>query len=478
MKNNTFKAFFGKSTSPEDILKHFSSPQLTYEERLALGKSSREKTPRGKHAEFKPLKDRPDPIGILKEQAKTRLPQLIPIRHARMLSNPYAFYRGTAAIMAADLQGTPSTDIMVQACGDMHLSNFGVYASAERQLVFGINDFDETHKGAWEWDLKRLAGSAAVAARYLGVKEKDQEMAAQVVSEGYRKNMRTYAKMGYISTWYSTITEEALLKTLSLEVRKNAVKLMQKARNNTHLQVLDKMTELVDNKQRIIEKIPFVVRETHSASGRPIVELLDEFLIAYIDSLSYDRRELLGKYRIVDVARKVVGVGSVGTRCWVIMMRGANEDDPLFIQIKEAQPSVLERFFPGTMTFKSNGHRVVIGQRIIQGSPDIFLGWGIIEGIHFYVRQLRDMKGSTDVEPGKTKFGDFLEYCSLCGWSLSQAHAKGGDAAVITGYMGKSEEFDDAIGRFALSYADQNDRDYEQMIKAAKRGDIQVATGD
>jgi uncharacterized protein (DUF2252 family) len=443
------------------------------EERKAKGKALREKVPHERHAEYPPSSNRADPVAILEEQAKTRLPFLVPIRYARMLASPFAFLRGSAAVMAADLARTSVTGLTVQACGDMHVANFGVYASAERNLVFGINDFDETLPGAWEWDLKRLAASAVVVARFDGADKVLCEEAARATVRSYRKNMRKYAKMRNLDLWYSRIDEQGILAALSPEVREVAERVMAKARKRGHMQVLEKMAALVDSKHRIVEVAPLIVRETRTQDGRSVAEALAHTLDIYINSLPDERRSLLARYRIVDVARKVVGVGSVGTRCWVALMSGNGPDDPLFLQYKEAQPSVLAPYSE-TPRWECEGKRVVVGQRLIQGSPDIFLGWGTQpNGGHFYIRQLRDMKGGVEFDPKRVN--QLPEYCKLCGWALALAHAKSGDPAAIAGYLGKSDGMDEAVARFAAAYAEQTDRDYDALVKAAKEKRIRVA---
>ncbi len=449
-------------------------------ERLAAGKALRQQVSRRAHAEFKPASDREDPIAILEAQAKTRLLELVPVRYARMLTSPFAFLRGSAAVMIGDIAPAVTTGLTVQACGDMHVANFGVFASAERNLVFGINDFDETHLGAWEWDLKRLTASAVVAGRFLGADRVLCEEAARAVVRSYRQYMRQYANLGYLELWYTNITEAAFLNVLPPESRKRAVRIAEKARQRTHLQVLEKMTDLVDNQQRIIEVQPLIVRAQMTGTGRPIAEALELLLRDYLASMGADRRFLLSRYRILDVARKVVGVGSVGTRCWVIYLQGKDADDPLFLQVKEAQPSVLAPYTGNSPTddpaIENQGHRVVAGQRLIQGAPDIFLGWGEQDGIQYYVRQLRDMKGGVEFDPAKFRVASLPDYCGLCGWALALAHAKSSDAAMLAGYVGKSEDLDEALAKFAHDYADQTERDYELLAAAARQGRIKVAS--
>ena len=457
------------------LLAHFTAAKASVRERFAQGKRLRQHTPRSSHAALKLSSRRFDPVDVLEAQAKTRLANLVPVRYARMLASPFAFLRGSAAIMARDLSTTPRTGLHVQACGDMHLGNFGVFATAERTLAFGINDFDETSPGAWEWDLKRLATSALVAGRVLGANKQLCQEAARAVVQSYREHVQRYARMGHLQLWNTQINEQSLLKALPKNLRKRAKSLLAKARRRTHLQVLEKLTDILDDRQRIVETKPLIVRETHTSAGRPIREALGLFLLHYMASLAPDRCLLLSRYRVVDVARKVVGIGSVGTRCWVMYMEGQDGDDPLFIQVKEAQPSVLEPYF-GKSSFGNHGQRVVAGQQLIQGSPDIFLGWGELDGTHYYVRQLRDMKGGVSLEPGKFRPQSLPAYAGLCGWALAFAHAKSGDAALLAGYVGQNDALDEAIAAFAASYGDQTERDHAALQAAAKRGRIKVAS--
>ncbi len=453
---------------------HLLSNQSSVEERMAAGKALREKYPREMHGEYKPAENRADPVSILKKQAETRLPFLVPIRYARMLTSPFAFLRGSAAVMAADLAAANTTSIRVQTCGDMHVANFGVFGSAERSLVFGINDFDETLPGPWEWDLKRLSASIVSAGRFLGANDKLCKEAVLAASELYRKHMKKYANMGYLELYYETIQGSDILKVISPSAKKRAEKIFEKAGKRTHMQVLAKLTDIVDKKNMLRENAPFIVRETHSQSGRSINEALGLVLDSYLNSLADEKKKLLNHYRIVDVVRKVVGVGSVGTRCWVIFLKGNHSGDPLFLQVKEAQTSVLEPFAEKSV-YSNHGQRVVAGQRILQAAPDIFIGWGEVDGIHFYIRQLRDMKGGVEFDPEKVKIKNLPQYTALCGWALALAHAKSGDAAIIAGYAGKSSELDKAMARFAFSYAAQTENDYTALAEAAKKGRINVA---
>ena len=445
------------------------------DERIKAGKKLRLKFPFSKLGIYKPALDRADPVSILEEQGKIRLQELVPIRHARMLTSPFAFLRGAAAIMAADLVASaPTSGIQVQACGDMHVANFGVFASAERNLIFGINDFDETLPGPWEWDLKRLVASIIASGRFLGADKKLCETCVKEAVSSYRNRMKQYAQMGSLELWYTTIKEKDIEKTLSPAQQKVLKKITGKARERTHMQVLGKLTDLVDNKYRLREDAPFIVRETHTKAGRTIEEALQLFLDCYFNSLADDRKSLLQHYHITDVVRKVVGVGSVGTRCWVLFLTGNKANEPLFLQVKEAQPSVLEPFVAKSK-YTNPGRRVVEGQRLIQGAPDIFLGWGEQDGIHFYVRQLRDMKGGREFDPANGKLENYGRYCATCAWALALAHAKSGDAAMIAGYAGSSDKLDKAMVRFAISYANQTEKDFQALTAAAKRGRIQVA---
>ena len=459
----------------ESSFNQFYPEHQSIQERFASGKELRKKHPRLLHGEYKPAADRADPVSVLEEQGKSRLQELVPVRYARMLTSPFAFLRGGAAIMASDLATSgENTGINVQACGDMHVAYFGVFASAERNLVFGINDFDETLPGPWEWDMKRLVTSIMVSGRFLGADKRLCAESVRAAVSSYCKRMKQYAFMGNMELWYSTISEKDILNTLSPSARKGAEKIMGKARHRSHMQVLSKLTDIIDEKHRMRENAPFIVRQTHTQSGRPIEEALGLLLESYFLSLADDRKKLIQEYRIVDVARKVVGVGSVGTRCWVIFLLGNHSDDPLFLQVKEAQHSVLEPFASKSI-YENQGRRVVEGQRLIQGAPDIFLGWGEQDGIHFYLRQLRDWKGGIEFDPRVVKIKNYPQYCSLCGWAMALAHAKSGDPAMISGYVGNSDELDKAMLKFALAYSEQNEKDFKALKAAAKSGRIKVA---
>src|SRR5215813_7720150 len=436
-------------------------------QRLVAGKALRKQVPRAAHATYSKRASRRDPIEILERQSATRLRKLVPVRYGRMLANPFAFLRGSAAIMASDLSASPVCNTRVASCGDAHVKNFGVYASAEGNLVFSINDFDEVYVGPWEWDLKRLAASAVVATQFMGGNKAQSEQAARQCVRFYRKRIYRYAEMGYLDVWHDRIDERAVLDSLAPRERRTDYAIIDKVR---HIRPLEKLTEQVNGTHRFIEDVPLIVRETRSESGAPIKLMLDRFLRAYIDSLAYDRRVLLSRYQIVDFARKVVGVGSVGTRCWVLLLQGIDDDDPLFLQVKEAQASVLEPYSDLKLPFDQKGRRVVFGQRLTQGSPDIFLGWGSVDGHEFYIRQLAELKGDAEFESVET----LHDYCGLCGWALALAHAKSGDPAVIAGYCGKSDALDDAIRKFAMSYAKQTEQDYEALVKAKRIGSIKA----
>jgi len=449
------------------LVESFMIKRPSVGQRMVAGKALRKHVPRAAQSIYEKRTDRPDPVEILERQSATRVQKLVPVRYGRMLASPFAFLRGSAAIMASDLSRLPITGTRVAACGDAHVKNFGVYASAERNLVFSINDFDEVYVGPWEWDLKRLAASAVVATQFMGGNKAQSEQAARECVRSYRKRIYRYAEMGYLDVWHDRIDERAVLDSLAPRERRTAYDIIDKVR---HIRPLEKLTQQVNGTHRFIEDVPLIVRETRSESGAPIKLMLDRFLRAYIDSLAYDRRVLLSRYQIVDFARKVVGVGSVGTRCWVLLLQGIDGDDPLFLQVKEAQVSVLEPYSDLKLPFDHEGRRVVFGQRLTQASPDIFLGWGRVDGHEFYIRQLAELKGDTEFESVET----FHDYCGLCGWALALAHAKSGDPAVIAGYCGKSDALDEAIRKFAMSYAKQNEQDYEALVKARRIGRVKA----
>ena len=457
----------------------FLNKNPSHQERLALGTSIREQTSHSSLAEFTVKNNRQTPIDILLTQAKTRLPPYIPIRHARMAVNPFAFFRGGAAIMAKDLAGVPSPAITVQLCGDMHVSNFGFFSTTEHQLVFGINDFDETLPGHFDWDLKRLTASAMIVGQLLGQDQVYGEAIVRNICTAYRKSLHRYATIPYVDLKRSYIDEKVLLsstakhgKTVSQKYIKN---LFEKARKNTNHGVLGKLIEKTPNGPRFIESPPLIEHADVSIrKGTKISAILDDVLQTYTKSLASDRQYLLMRYKLIDWVRKVVGVGSVGTACWAMYFEGQDVDDPLFLQLKEAQKSVLAPYFPSNK-FHNEGKRVIDGQALIQGAPDLFLGFGKAEA-HFYIRQLRDMKGGIPIGKGGITAKEFPDFAKLFGWALANAHARSGDPAVLTGYCGKSEALDDALVKFSISYSKQNDADYDTFLRAIKSGKISAAT--
>jgi uncharacterized protein (DUF2252 family) len=450
---------------------------LDYQQRHERGRAARRLVPRGSHAQWTPMSDRPDPVDLLEAQARDRIPDLVPIRYGRMMASPFAFLRGSAIIMAQDLAGTPNSGIHAQLCGDAHLLNFGAYASPERALLFDLNDFDETLPGPWEWDVKRLAASFVVAGRDNGFDAADCRNAARAVTASYRQRMTRFSEMGELEVWYSRIGE-AEVKGLLTEARagkkttKKLSKNVQKTRGRDSLQAFSKLTTVADGRRMIIDDPPLLVR---IPEGDEIRAQVYAILESYKRTLQEDRRHLLERFRFVDAARKVVGVGSVGTRAYVVLLEGRDRDDPLFLQVKEAGASVLEGHIPSG-THEHHGHRVVAGQRLMQAASDIFLGWFRgTEGRDFYWRQLKDMKGSAKVESMSPD--ELVLYAGLCGWALARAHARSGDRVQIAAYLGKSERFDHAIADFAVAYADQNEQDHEALCAAVQSGRI-VADAD
>jgi uncharacterized protein (DUF2252 family) len=439
--------------------------------RISAGRERRKAVPRSAQASWSPSADRPDPIGLLQQSDPQRLPHLLPIRYGRMLASPFAFLRGAAAIMACDLATTPSTGIKVQLAGDAHLANFGGYATPERNLVFGVNDFDETLPGPWEWDIKRLVASVVVAGRSGGFRASDCAAASQAAVRSYREQMARYARMGYLALYHAQIDVETIQATLSTaSERKLLRKGVARAKSRDNLQALNKMTVVVDGQVRIRDDPPLV---THVSDPR-FGDLAKEVTRQYLRTLEADRKALLRRYSVVDAALKVVGVGSVGTRCYIVLCMGANDADPLFLQIKQAQASVLEPYLAKSR-WKAHGERVVVGQRIIQPASDIFLGWGREPSADYYVRQLRDMKVSVDVSTLSSS--GLASYAAVCGWALALAHARSGDPAQITGYLGTGDTFDRALTAFAGSYADQTERDHAALAAAVKSGRIKARTG-
>jgi uncharacterized protein (DUF2252 family) len=459
---------------------------VTAADRAAQGKAARAANPRSSHADFQPSPDRSDPVDILERQARTRVPDLVPIRYGRMLASPFAFYRGGAAIMAEDLAATPRSGLTVQCCGDAHLSNFGVFASPERRLVFDLNDFDETLPGPWEWDVKRLATSMLIAARSNDFRKRDQRRAVLDCVKSYRTTMTRFAGTGDLDVWYSRIEIESVFAQYADQFRpkalKGAEKFLAKARTKDSTSALTKLTEIVDGKPRIVDASPLIVPIDKLAGVTERERTLDELrriLGVYRDSLPIERRHLFDQFEFVDLARKVVGVGSVGTEAWIVLLLGPVGNEPLFLQVKEAQPSVLEEFV-GDSEFDNHGERVVVGQRLMQASSDIFLGWlrvddGTDAQTDYYGRQLKDWKGAAEIDQMDPE--SLAAYGRLCGGTLARAHARTGNRVAIASYLGSSDTFDQAILAFAQAYAEQNDRDYQALQAAARSGRIVAETG-
>jgi uncharacterized protein (DUF2252 family) len=466
---------------------HRGMVHRTRAEREASGRAARGQAPRSAHAEFTVTPGRLDPVDLLESQTATRVPELVPIRRGRMSSSPFAFYRGAALVMASDLSTTPSPGLQTQICGDAHMTNFGVFGSPERNLLFDINDFDETAPGPFEWDVKRLAASLEIAGRGNGYKTKQRRAVVVAAVQSYRESMRAFAQQGNLAVWYARLDVEQILRDvrseLPLEGARRTEKLMDKARTRDSMQALEKLANVVDGHARIVAHPPLIDTIDVLFPDRDREDVMSEMrglLRDYRASLVADRRHLLRRYRLVDMARKVVGVGSVGTRCWILLMEGVDGRDPLFLQAKEATDSVLTRF-TGIKQRGQNGERVVLGQRLMQASSDIFLGWhrvnNLADGVQrdFYVRQLRDWKGSLPVEqmtlPGMTVYG------RMCGWTLARAHARGGDGIAIAAYLGRKDTFDQAVADFSVAYADQNERDYQALADAISSGRLEAITG-
>ena len=468
-------------------------PHLTEAESKAKGKECRAKVPRASHEVFDAGPDRPDPVALLESQAPTRVPELVPIRYGRMLVSPFTFYRGAALIMASDLSTTPRSGLNAQICGDAHLSNFGVFGSPERQLVFDCNDFDETLPGPWEWDVKRLAASIVVAARGLGFSKTARAEAILGLGQVYRQNMRLMAAQNNLDVWYSHVDIQGVVDTLQQHAIATgskaeqhmaavATKTTTKAMTKDSMRALDKLTKVVDGKRVIVSEPPLIVpvEELYPGlDGERMFSTFHSVLRKYRQSLSTDRRHLLEQYTFSQLARKVVGVGSVGTRCWIVLMHGQRPDDILFLQAKEAEASVLERFTKKSQ-YANHGARVVAGQRLMQASSDIMLGWQRNDGVDgvardYYIRQLQDWKGSID--PDQAIPEGMKTYGELCAHTLARAHARSGDRVAIAAYLGNSNTFEKALTRFAESYADQNERDYEAFKAACKSGRLHAESG-
>jgi uncharacterized protein (DUF2252 family) len=481
------------------------------EDRKAKGLEARDRAALSSHTKWKAAADRPDPVALLQEQDTSREQDLVPVRHGRMMVSPFTFYRGAAKIMAADLADTPAAGLEAQLCGDAHLSNFGAFASPERILMFDVNDFDETLPGPFEWDVKRMAASFEIAARNNGFSKADTRAATLASVRAYREAMAAFAPMGTMEIWYAHLDEDELRAGIRTVVAgtakqekggkqakapkkagkraakaaktagKGAEKTLAKAHTRDSLQALSKLCELVDGQYRIVSQPPIVVpardlAATYGLSPEQVVPAIHEQFRAYRATLPDDRRRLLERFEIVDAARKVVGVGSVGTRAFIVLLQGRDEHDPLFLQIKEATASVLEPYV-GKSRYRQHGERVVQGQRMMQAASDIYLGWtkGVDVKRHFYWRQLRDMKGSAVVE-AMIPLG-LTYYARICGWTLARAHARSGDPVAIAAYLGESDAFDTSITDFSQRYADQNERDFQEFVNAVKSGRLEAVQG-
>jgi uncharacterized protein (DUF2252 family) len=461
-------------------------PHLTAAERAARGKAARAEVPRSSHAAFDPPSTRVDPIEILERQAATRVPELVPIRYGRMLVSAFTFYRGAAAIMAHDLAATPRSGLNVQCCGDAHLSNFGVFASPERKLVFDINDFDETLPGPWEWDVKRLAASMVIAARDNGYSVKDEDRILLATVGQYRTAMREFAAMHNLDVWYAHLEIESLLRERGAQLEPLALKRTERALAKAHtrdsMSAFSKLTQVVDGQARIVDQSPLIVPMDVLVPDRrdEVLAQLHKLLRSYRQALQFDRRKLLEQFELKDFARKVVGVGSVGTRAWIALFLGRDERDPLFLQLKEAEASVLEDVL-GSGGFKNHGERVVTGQRLMQAASDILLSWvhvnSPLDGVarDFYGRQLKDWKGSVEIDQMRPVGLEI--YGKLCGWTLARAHARSGDRIAIASYLGNAPTFDRAILQFSKAYAEQNERDYQRLAAAVQSGEIAAEKG-
>src|SRR5689334_17775088 len=510
VRATTPKAAAPKAAAPR--IRRISHPSL--DERLVQGRTARDRTPPSSHAGWSPATDRPDPVALLEQQDRTREPDLVPVRHGRMMVSPFTFYRGAAKIMAVDLKDTPAAALRAQLCGDAHLSNFGMFASPERRLMFDLNDFDETLPGPFEYDVKRMAASFLIAGRNNGFAKADARAAAMASVTAYREAMAGFAQMPTMELWYAHFDEDRLQQVIQgavtgaakqekkdkkdkkakkkaqrdektdkavREAARRAEKNLAKAHTRDSVQALSKLGELAGGQYQIVSQPPVIVpaRElaaTYGLSPEEVLPVLHEQFRSYRATLPDDRRKLLEKFQIVDAARKVVGVGSVGTRAFIILLQGRDAHDPLFLQVKEATASVLEASLPRSR-YRQHGERVVQGQRMMQAASDIFLGWtkGVDVNRHFYWRQLRDMKGSALVElmaPVTLTY-----YAQICGWTLARAHARSGDPVAMASYLGRDDVFDRSNTVFSERYADQNEQDYEHFVKAIGSGRLQAVEG-
>jgi uncharacterized protein (DUF2252 family) len=472
-----------KSTSAELKQVYHETP----EERTKKGKAARATVPRSALAAWDPPGDRPDPLDLLEGQALGRVPELVPIRYGRMMTSPFAFYRGAAVIMASDLALLPNTGLQVQLCGDAHLSNFGGFASPERELILDLNDFDETLPGPWEWDVKRLAASLEIAGRERNFDSKTRRSLVSATMGEYQRAMSEFAVLRNLDMWYLHLSPEAIQARWGISAKPKAMKALEagfaKGYHKDNLRAFEKLTHRVNGKLQIAPNPPLIVpiEELYTAGGpQEIEEILPRLIRDYRSSLQPDLLYLAESFRYVHVARKVVGVGSVGTLTWILLMLGRDDQDPLFLQVKEAKASVLEPYLKKS-TYSHQGQRVVEGQRLMQAASDIFLGWvrvpsGIDGKSHdFYLRQLWDWKVSADVEVMTA--GEMSIYGKMCGWTLARAHARSGDRIAIAAYLGKGKVYNQALVDFASSYADQNERDYQSLVEAVKDGRIKAETG-
>lgn len=460
------------SASDRKSLLAAGRPGRSRDERRREGREARRRTRRTDLGEYAPAADRPDPIALLDAQNATRFPDLVPVRWGRMAASPFAFYRGSAALMARDLAGSPDSGLVTQVCGDAHLQNFGLFASPERRLLFDLNDFDETLPGPWEWDVKRLGASLVLASRDAGGSRAEQRAAAEACVRSYRESMGSYADMTTTEVWYSKVDVDDALPQMVGDRRERMTTVADKARRRTSLQALDRLTAVVDGHHRIVDDPPLVEHRSDLMDIDDIRAMVAE----YRSTLAEDRRLLFDRYRIVDIARKVVGVGSVGTHSWIALaVADSEEDDPLFLQIKEATRSVLEPYV-GRSVHSNHGQRVVVGQRMMQAASDLFLGWTRSnEGRDYYVRQLRDMKGSIALE--RLSQTDLASYGERCASVLARAHARTGDPVALAAYLGRGEVFDRALTTFSLEYADQAERDHAALRAAIDSGRIEAAEG-
>jgi len=489
-KTNNRRAPSADDAATTDVKTTSAKPpiitHLLLGERAAIGRTARARTPRESHAVWEPPAERPDPIALLEEQARSRVADLVPIRYGRMLVSPFAFYRGAAVIMAADLSRTPQSGIHAQLCGDAHLANFGGFASPERDLVFNINDFDETLPGPWEWDVKRLAVSIEIAGRERAFSGKERQACVLGAVEEYRRAMHEFATQSNLAVWHALLDVAAIRQRWGQELRPRGEKRLDQRVAEAHakdnVRAFERLTRRVDGQLQLVSTPPLVVRAEELLPGeahRQLEDIVRDFIRSYRQTLLIDRRRLVEEYRYVDIARKVVGVGSVGTRTWIILLIGRDDTDPLFLQIKEAQASVLEPYV-GRSRYAKHGERVVNGQRLIQAAPDILLGWDrmqVFDDVQrdYYVRQLWDWKVAAQIETMTPRV--LSVYAKMCAWTLARAHARSGDRIAIAAYLGKNDRFAQAIATFSVSYANQNEQDYAALAEAVKSGRIKAETG-